>query len=388
MDQRAIESNSVISTNESLTAFGSIDRREGVHPSIVLTKIKRGKSETQFCPEFESKTRALQWALNRLAGWELPGKAHVEGYFRSMYRRNFRPKTYFSALTAIYIFLTIIRDSGKTRLEEITKHDLEAFIEHEQDRGLMISTVRTRLHCVNAFLGYGIEAGVVNGDVMARRIRLKKPETLPRAMDPDDVKKLLSVIENTRDRAMILILLRTGMRIGELLNTKIQDIHLKDRRIDIYEAEKNRVGRVVYLSDDAVNAVKAWLEARDVRKENLMYSQGGRGRMCYSTARLVFVKYLVKADLSHKGYTVHCLRHTFASELLNAGMRIECLQPLMGHTSLDVTRRYARLTDKTREQEYFRAMSVIERGEIDGHYRCDHQIQTILEEKECFTQYR
>ena len=51
---------------------------------------------------------------------------------------------------------------------------------------------------------------------------------------------------------MIMVLLRTGMRIGELLNTKMQDLHLKDRRIDIYEGEKNRIGRVVYLSDDAM----------------------------------------------------------------------------------------------------------------------------------------
>jgi len=385
MDQRTIESCSFISTNESLTTFGSIDRREGIHPSIVFAKSNKGKLERPFCPEFESKTRALQWALNRLAGWDLPGKAHVEEYFRYMYRRNFRPKTYASNLGAIYIFLTVVRDSGKTRLEEITKHDLEAFIEHEQDRGLMLSTVRTRLHCANAFLRYVIEAEVVSGDVLARRIRLKKPETLPRAMDPDDVKQLLSVIENPRDRAMILVLLRTGMRIGELLNTKVIDVHLQERRIDIYEGEKNRLGRVVYLGGDAVNAVKAWLEERDSRKEYLIYSQGGGGRMCYSTARLTFVKYLVKAGLSHKGYTVHCLRHTFASELLNAGMRLEYLQPLMGHTSLDVTRRYARLTDKTREEEYFRAMSIIERGEIDGHYRCDHQVQALLEEKECFT---
>jgi site-specific recombinase XerD len=104
-------------------------------------------------------------------------------------------------------------------LEEITKDDLEAFIEHEQDRGLMISTVRTRLHFVNAFLGYLIEAGVIRGDVLARRIRLRKPETLPRAIDPDDVKALLSVIHNPRDRAMVMVLLRTGMRIGELLST-------------------------------------------------------------------------------------------------------------------------------------------------------------------------
>ena len=387
MDQMSIENYSIISENESLTDFGSNDLPAGFHPSIILPEIYRGKSGKTFYSEYTKEARALRWALNRLAGWELPGKEHVEEYFRSMYRRNFRPKTYFSALTAIYVFLTGVRDSGKTRLEEITKNDIEAFIEHEQDRGLMLSTVRTRLHCVNAFLGYAMDAGVVRADVLARRIRLRKPDTLPRAMDPDDVKQLLSVIDNPRDRAMILILLRTGMRIGELLNTKMTDIHLKDRRIDIYEGEKNRLGRVVYLSDDAMSALKAWLKIREPYKEVLFYAQG-RNTMSYSTAHQIFENYLKKAGLVQKGYSLHALRHTFASELLNAGMRIECPQPLMGHTSLDVTRRYARLTDKTREEEYFRAMTIIERGEMDGHYRRDHKIQALLEEKERLTEYR
>jgi site-specific recombinase XerD len=186
---------------------------------------------------------------------------------------------------------------------------------------------------------------------------------------------------------MIMILLRTGMRIGELLNTQLPDLHLRDRRIDIYEGEKNRLGRVVYLSDDAMSAVKAWLKMREPHKEFLFYAQG-RNTMSYSTARQIFENYLKKAGLVHKGYSLHALRHTFASELLNAGMRIECLQPLLGHSSLDVTRRYARLTDKTREEEYFRAMTIIERGEMDGHYRRDHQVQAFLEEKERLTEYR
>ena len=387
MDQMTTENFGNISEKETLADFGRNDLPAEFPPPIILPEIYRGKSGKTFYPEYTQEAKALQWALNRLAGWDLPGKEHVEEYIRSMYRRNFRPRTYASVLTAVYDFLNGVKDSGKTRLEEITKNDIEAFIEREQDRGMMLSTVRTKLHCVNAFLGYAMEAGVVSTDVLARRIRLRKPETLPRAMDPDDVKQLLSVIDNPKDRAMIMVLLRTGMRIGELLNTKIQDLHLRDRRIDIYEGEKNRLGRVVYLSDDAMGALKAWLKMRDHQKVFLFYAQG-RNSMAYSTAYLIFERCLTKAGLTHKGYSLHALRHTFASELLNAGMRIECLQPLMGHSSLDVTRRYARLTDKTREEEYFRAMTIIERGENDGHHRRDHQIQALLEEKERLTEHR
>ena len=61
---------------------------------------------------------------------------------------------------------------------------------------------------------------------------------------------------------------------------------------------------------------------------------------------------------------------------------------LLGHQSIEETRRYARLTDITREEEYFRAMSIIEKGEVKGHYRCDHKLETVPEKEELFTEYR
>ena len=84
--------------------------------------------------------------------------------------------------------------------------------------------------------------------------------------------------------------------------------------------------------------------------------------------RCRFERYLSQAGLSESGYTLHSLRHTCASELLNAGMRLECLQQLLGHSCIEMTRRYARLTDSTRREEYFRAMELIERGGLDGNY--------------------
>ena len=92
-------------------------------------------------------------------------------------------------------------------------------------------------------------------------------------MDPDDLQKLLSVIGDIRDRAMIMVLLRTGMRIGELLQTKVGDVHIQERRIEIYEGEKNRLGRVVYLSDDAVIALRKWLK-RGIPGEEYLFSSG------------------------------------------------------------------------------------------------------------------
>jgi integrase/recombinase XerD len=305
--------------------------------------------------------------LQKLSCMELPAKEHFECYMRHKWRLNHKPRTLASSFTSVMLFLSFYGKLGKREIEKIERVDLEAFIEHEQDRGLRISTVRTRLACIMAFLHFLMEQDIVPGSLLKRGIKLKLPDVLPRAMNLADVRKLLCVIEDIRDRALFLLLLRTGIRIGEALGLRLNDLDIKGRKVHLFEGEKNSMGRVVYLSDDALFAIKLWLRRRDKNKEFVFYGQGN-GHLCYSTGRGLFVKYLKKAGLVQKGYTVHCLRHTFASELLNAGMRLECLQQLLGHQDIEVTRRYARLTDTTREQEYFRAMAVIEKGGINGAY--------------------
>jgi site-specific recombinase XerD len=202
-------------------------------------------------------------------------------------------------------------------------------------------------------------------------------------MADEDVRRLLVVINMVHHRAIVLILLRTGMRIGELLSLKVPDLNLTEQKAMIYEAPKTHLGRVVYLSDDAMTALRAWLEQREPDKEYLFYGRD-RDRLTYSGARMMFKRYLKRAGLSHKCYTLHCLRHTFATQLLNAGMRLECLQQLLGHTNLEITRRYARLTDQTREEEYFRAMTIIERREQDERHQLDCELAALFEEEELF----
>lgn len=304
--------------------------------------------------------------LQKISEMEIPGRGHVESYMRHKWRMNHKPSTLKGSFHAVSTFLSFYAGIGKSQLQEIVSDDLEAFVEHEQDRGLKVTTARTRLNHLWAFLRFLIEQDIIDERILKRKIRLRVPDFLPRAIAPGDVRRLLDVIKKTRDRALVLVLLRTGMRIGEVLGLKMRDLDVRERKIHIYEGQKNSLGRVVYLSDDALMALRLWLKKRDKAKEYLFYGWGSK--LCYTAARNIFTHYLRETALQHKGYTIHSLRHTFASELLNAGMRLECLQLLLGHYDIEMTRRYARLTDKSREEEYFRAMVIIEQGGIHGAY--------------------
>jgi len=301
--------------------------------------------------------------LKKLAASTLPDQPLIEQYLQHMYRQLCVKRTVSRTYATIRSFLQYLQRPLRT----ITRADLEAYVEHEQDRGLKLSSVRLKLITLRAWVRFLSEQGAVSPELFIRPLGIKLPEALPKALDPADTKQLLQVIQPVRDRALVLLLLRTGMRVGELLSTKPVDVQLQEQKILIYQAPKTSTGRVVYFSADARGALEQWLAQRDASREFLFYGRGNT-RLSYTGARMLFIKYLHLAGLGHKGYTIHCLRHTFASELLNAGMRLECLQKLLGHSSIEITRRYARLTDKTRADEYFAAMQRIERGEIDGHY--------------------
>ncbi len=116
------------------------------------------------------ENKGLTQILQKLWQEDLPGKTHIESYLRDQYRRNLRLTTIKNSLTAIVYFLVLAKQNGKNRLEEITRRDLGAFIEHEQDRGLKPATVRFRLDLLKAFVRYQIEKEVISAEVLFKRM--------------------------------------------------------------------------------------------------------------------------------------------------------------------------------------------------------------------------
>jgi len=324
-------------------------------------------------PAYRVSHEQIERIMQRMSAGGLCGKEKVRDYLLRKLRHNCRPGTIRSSGSTILLFLEFFKRSGGQHLEAIGPEHISGFVEHEQDRGIAPISIDGRLKGLYAFLKFLADHDVIGAEVIKRKLRIRVPDALPRAIDPEDIQQLLAAIKKLRDRALILTLLRTGMRIGELLNARVEDLNLRERLVQIIEAHKNRVGRVVYLSADAVGALKKWMKTRKYQSKYIFYGQDA-GPLCYEAARAMFKSYMDKAGLAHKGYTLHCLRHTYASELLNAGMPLQCLQELLGHRSIEMTRRYARLTDSTRRQAYYQAMAIIEAGEINGHYRLDYQL--------------
>jgi len=317
--------------------------------------------------EFQRKQKIIGNAIKRMIEQGLCGVEQLKAYLIELYRRNCRPNTLRTHAVTIGCFLFFLKGIGLEALKAVDRGVIGGFVEQQQDLGLSVNTIHVRLRGLYSFLKFLVGRGELSAEVLTRKLRMQLPKSLPRAIDPQAVRKMLAVIDHVRDRAIVLVLLRTGMRIGELLDTRLQEVDLNEQKIVIMEAQKTRVGRVVYFSEDACAALRQWLAQRSEQSAYLFHGMG-RARLGYEAVRCRFERYLSQAGLSENGYTLHSLRHTCASELLNAGMRLECLQQILGHSCIEMTRRYARLTDSTRREEYFRAMELIEKGEVDGHY--------------------
>lgn len=327
------------------------------------------------------RRRVLNRAVDKLESNALPGYEYVIAHLYDKYRRNLTISTISQTGQTLSGFLAFLQETGVSGVEMISRKDIADYIDHEQERGLKINSVRNHKQTVYAFLNYLVDNEVLPLDIIYKRIRVRLPEVLPRAIPAEDLRQLLAVITSIRNRALILLLLHTGMRIGELLQLKMTDIILPERKILLFIGEKNLHGRVVYYNQEAEEALEKWLGIRDRNSAYLFYGHKGR-ELSYVSAWMVMKKAIQQARLEQKGYSLHSLRHTFATNMLNAGLRLEVLQKLLGHLSIEITLRYAKIADGTREEAYFKAMAVIEKGGHHEYDRVNPELQAVFEEEE------
>lgn len=165
---------------------------------------------------------------------------------------------------------------------------------------------------------------------------------LPKVLTEKEVAAILNSVHNLKHKAMLLLVYSSGLRAGELINLRINDIDGEQMRLFV-RGGKGKKDRVTVLSEKALDVLRQYFK-KYRPKEFLFEGQNG-GNYSTTSLRKVFERALVNSKIKKK-VTLHSLRHSFATHLLEQGVDIRYIQVLLGHNSSKTTEVYTHITHK------------------------------------------
>ena len=280
----------------------------------------------------------------------------IVNYRRYLKRRNYSAHTVKSYLNLLKGFVVWV----DVPIEEVTRRKVAAYIDYLVAKGLAPKTINCHLISIRGFYDYlSYEEGIELTNPVKRGFLLRLPRPLPKHLKDHQVVRLFEVIGSPRDRAMFSLMLRCGLRVEEVAKLGLADIDLSRARIAIQHGKGGK-GRVVYVSRDALKALVAYLRVRPVSgaKKIFVVEKGSyRGKPLSVRGIQKRMEYYVRKA----GFRVSChqLRHTMATQLLNADAELVTIQDLLGHSLITTTQRYCCVSNVKVQRDYFNAMELV-----------------------------
>jgi site-specific recombinase XerD len=171
---------------------------------------------------------------------------------------------------------------------------------------------------------------------------------LPPVMLPEEIMKLIDGVQNLKHRTILMLLYSSGMRISEIANCRITDIDSTNMRIKITQG-KGAKDRFTILSGQVLQELRAYYI---IYKPKEYLFNGDRPGKRYSVRSIqhLMQKALIKIGLENKHYTIHTIRHSFATHLVDSGTDLHTVKELLGHSNLQTTMKYMHLSSKRIDQ--------------------------------------
>jgi integrase/recombinase XerD len=227
-----------------------------------------------------------------------------------------------------------------------TREDLRLFQLHLAETGMSICN-RNR---IMTGVGFLFRVTLRRLDLAAEIYHIREPQKLPQVMSPDEMRRLLAVASSLKVRVLLSLGYGCGLRAGEIVRLKVKHIDRAQKIIRI-EQSKGRKDRNVMLSPEMLDLLQQWWKARPSRYDAgialqerwLFPSRKTAGKPI--TTRQLSRLFHEAADAAgiKKSVSLHALRHSFATHLLERGTDIRIIQALLGHDKLDTTARYTRV---------------------------------------------
>ena len=170
----------------------------------------------------------------------------------------------------------------------------------------------------------------------------RKSTKLPAVMSATETKALIDGVKNMKHRTIIMLLYSTGMRLGEIARTRIADIDSKNMRIKVVQG-KGAKDRYTILSEQVLHELRAYYII--YKPKEYLFNGCATGRpMSMRNIQHLVQKAIAQIGLDSKNYTVHTIRHSFATHLVDNGTNLHTVKELLGHSNLQTTLRYLHLT--------------------------------------------
>jgi integrase/recombinase XerD len=186
-------------------------------------------------------------------------------------------------------------------------------------------------------------------DLAAEVWHIKEPERLPPVLSPEEVKRVLTMATSLKARTMLSLAYGCGMRAGEVVRLRAGDIDSEQMIIRIVQS-KCRKDRHVMLPRKVLDLLRQWWKARPAAcdagstpEQRLLFPGRGNHRPLTTRQFGRLFKEAARAAGLRKAVSLHSLRHSFATHLLERGKDIRLIQALLGHDKLETTARYSRV---------------------------------------------
>jgi site-specific recombinase XerD len=275
-------------------------------------------------------------------------------YRRALKRKNYSThtlKSYVNILDQFIRWLTV-------PLPEVTRKDIGAYVDHLLRKRRTPKTITCHLQTIRLFFDYLLNEEGRSMFNPVTRISLRLPKPLSRHLKDDQVRKLFDGITDLRDRAMFMLMLRCGLRVQEVAELTMDAVEYQRRQIFVFHG-KGAKDRVVYMSEDAQSALSAYLAKRSSKARGLFLVQKGPMRGRPLSVRGIQKRIEYYARESGLNVSCHRLRHTMATQLLNADADLATIQDLLGHGQITTTQRYCRVANLKVQRDYYKAMEVV-----------------------------
>lgn len=260
------------------------------------------------------------------------------------------------------LFLEYLRENEIPSFKQVNKEVIVNYMQSEKNNNKANSSILRSVSSLRKFFQYLAQEKIIEKDPMLLIDTPKKKQHLPQVLTKEEVEKLLrspntGQVLGLRDRAMLELMYATGLRISEIINLKLEDLHLTMGTLQTLG--KGHKERIVPVGDEAIKWVNRYLEeARPKllkqKRSNYLFLNFHGNNLTRQGVWKNLKAEVRKAGIQ-KNITPHTLRHSFATHILENGADLRIVQELLGHADISTTQIYTHLSSKQLADIYNRA---------------------------------